>query len=61
MSILRIRDEDGNVQEIPVIKGDKGDKGDTPVKGVDYYTEADKAEMVNAVLAALPNGDEVSY
>ncbi len=48
-------------------KGDKGDKGDTgaagytPVKGTDYFTDADKAEMVNLVLAALPNGDEVSY
>lgn len=58
MAVLRIRDANGNVQEIPVIKGDKGD---TPVKGKDYYTEADKAEMVDAVLAALPNGDEVSY
>ena len=28
--------------------------GYTPVKGVDYYTEADKTEMVNAVIAALP-------
>lgn len=50
-------------------KGDKGDKGDTgatgaagkdgadgktPVKGTDYFTAADKAEMVNAVIAALP-------
>lgn len=45
-------------------KGDKGDKGDpgyTPVKGTDYYTETDKNEMVSAVLAALPNGDGVSY
>lgn len=25
-------------------QGDKGDKGDTPVRGVDYWTEADKAE-----------------
>ena len=32
-----------------------------PVRGEDYYTEADKAEMVSAVIAALPNGDEVSY
>ena len=32
-----------------------------PEKGVDYFTEADKSEMVTAVLAALPNGDEVSY
>jgi hypothetical protein len=26
--ILRVRDENGNVQEIPVLKGEKGDKGD---------------------------------
>ena len=57
-------------------KGDKGDKGDTgaagtngkdgkdgytPVKSVDYYTDADKQEIVNLVLAALPNSEEVSY
>lgn len=41
--------------------GAPGADGYTPQKGVDYYTEADKQEMVNAVLAALPNGDEVSY
>ncbi len=41
--------------------GVDGVDGYTPQKGVDYYTEADKAEMVAAVLAALPNGDEVSY
>lgn len=34
--------------------GAAGAAGATPVKGTDYYTEADKAEMVNAVLAALP-------
>ena len=26
----------------------------TPVKGVDYFTEEDKAEIVAAVVAALP-------
>ena len=31
-----------------------GKDGHTPVKGQDYYTEADKKEMVNAVIAALP-------
>jgi hypothetical protein len=42
------------------LKGDKGDKGGTgaaghtPVKGTDYWTAADKAVMVNEVLAALP-------
>lgn len=35
--------------------------GYTPQKGIDYYTEADKQEMVLAVLDALPDGDEVSY
>lgn len=39
----------------------KGDKGDEPVKGKDYWTEEDKQELVNDVLAALPNGDGVSY
>lgn len=46
---------------VTTIKGDKGDKGDTPVKGVDYYTDADKAEMVQAVLDALPAAEGVSY
>ena len=38
-------------------KGDPGPAGYTPVKGEDYYTDADKAEMVNAVIAALPKYD----
>lgn len=57
-------------------KGEKGDRGDigaqgeqglpgkdgyTPEKGVDYFTEEDKAELVQSVLSSLPNGDEVSY
>lgn len=41
--------------------GQPGADGYTPVKGKDYFTEADKNELVNAVLAALPYGDEVSY
>lgn len=35
-------------------KGDTGDAGPTPVKGKDYFTETDKAEMVAAVIASLP-------
>ena len=41
------------------LKGDKGDKGDpgtdgkTPVKGVDYWTEADQEAVVQQVIAAL--------
>lgn len=39
------------------LKGDKGADGKdgiTPVKGTDYWTESDKAEIVNDTLAALP-------
>lgn len=31
-----------------------GAPGKTPQKGIDYYTEEDKAEMVQSVLTALP-------
>ena len=42
-------------------KGDKGANGKAPVKGTDYWTAADKQEIVNDVIAALPDGTEVSY
>lgn len=53
-------------------KGDKGDRGETgakgeqgqpgadgktPVKGVDYWNEDDKAEIVESVLSALPQAE----
>lgn len=41
--------------------GAPGAAGHTPVKGTDYWTAADKQEIVNNVLAALPDGTEVSY
>lgn len=41
--------------------GLKGDKGDTPVKGTDYWTAVDKAEIVNDVLAALPTWQGGEY
>lgn len=34
--------------------GPAGANGKTPVRGTDYWTDADKQEMVNSVLAALP-------
>lgn len=64
------------LQGLPGEKGDKGDKGDTgeagpkgdtgasghtPVKGTDYWTDADKVEIVNDVLAALPTWTGGSY
>ena len=41
--------------------GKDGKDGHTPVKGVDYFTPAEKREMMLGVLDMLPNGDEVSY
>ena len=41
--------------------GAPGAAGHTPVKGTDYWTAADKQEIVNSVIAALPDGTEVSY
>lgn len=43
--ILRIRDADGNVQEILAIKGNKGDPY--------TLTDADKQAIANAVATAL--------
>ena len=42
-------------------QGPKGETGATPVKGTDYFTAADKAELVSDVLAALPNANGVSF
>ena len=41
--------------------GLKGNKGDTPVKGTDYWTKSDKAEIVDDVLTALPTWTGGSY
>ena len=58
------------VAELKGAKGDKGDPGEkgepgapgkTPVRGTDYWTAADKQEIVNSVIAALPDGTEVAY
>ena len=42
-------------------KGAKGVDGKTPVKGTDYWTAADKAEIVADTLAALPTWTGGSY
>lgn len=39
----------------------KGDKGSTPEKGVDYWTESDKSEIVADVLTALQTWEGGSY
>lgn len=42
-------------------EAEDGAPGYTPVKGVDYYTDADKAELVQSVLAALPTWTGGAY
>ena len=59
MEVLKIK-VNGVWQAVPAIKGDPGTNGTTPVKGVDYYTDADKQEMVQLVLAAIPSAEEVN-
>ena len=56
MSVLYVRDENGKLVPIYTIKGDKGEKGDPYI-----LTEADKTEIVNSVIEALPkyNGEVV--
>lgn len=43
------------------LQGIQGEAGKTPVKGVDYFTAADKTELVNSVLGALPTWTGGSY
>lgn len=42
-------------------KGEPGADGHTPVLGVDYFTDADKSEIVQSVLSQIQDGDGVSY
>ena len=49
--ILHIKDGDGNWVDVPAIEGPSGY---TPVRGVDYWTDDDRAVMVDEVIAALP-------
>lgn len=44
------------VSDLDGFKGEKGDKGDPPVRGVDYWTEADKAEIKAYVDEAILGG-----
>lgn len=47
------------LEKNPPAKGEDGDDGATPVRGVDYWTEADQKAIVNAVLAKFTDASEV--
>ena len=51
MSVLKIKDGQ-TWKSIQSIKGDPGQDGHTPVKGVDYWTAADQADIVQDVLGS---------
>lgn len=51
----------GEFDGAPGQDGEDGKDGYTPVKGVDYFNEGDKAELVEDVLAALPTWEGGSY
>lgn len=55
-----VPDENGNI-ELESLKGDPGEPGYTPVKGTDYWTATDKAEIVADVLNELPTWTGGSY
>ncbi len=57
----KLSDLNGKLQYNGSDVGLKGDKGDTPVKGTDYWTAADKAEIVADTLAALPTWTGGNY
>lgn len=58
MAILKFRDENGVVHEVFALKGEKGDRGED---GNVSFADADKEELVNMVLNALPNLDEEEF
>ncbi len=67
-NVIVRHDSDGMlILDFTLEKGDKGDKGDTgpsgynPVRGTDYWTEADKNMIISDVLASLPNASGVSF
>lgn len=69
-NIITVTKTDGTQSTFTVKNGGKGSDGQpgqngadgkTPVKGTDYWTDADKTAIVNDVLAALPTWTGGSY
>ena len=50
---IKYTDRNNNIQTITI---SDGQKGTTPVRGTDYWTEADKAEIKNYVDNAILGG-----
>lgn len=52
-NVLVVEQTDGTLTNFVVRNGNTGKDGETPVAGVDYYTEADKAEFSEYIAAEL--------
>lgn len=60
-NIITVTLTDGTESTFSVRNGGKGSTGASPVKGTDYWTDEDKAEMVSEVLAAMPVAEGASF
>ena len=69
-NIITVTKTDNTTSTFTVKNGSKGSTGATgatgpagytPVKGTDYWTTADRQQMVSDVLAALPVAEEVTF
>lgn len=49
------------IEEIRLTPGAPGPQGPAPVRGVDYWTEEDQAQIVSDVLSALPNAEGAEF
>ncbi|MBR2715466.1 MAG: collagen-like protein, partial [Ruminococcus sp.] len=49
-----------NVSQVFLNHGEKGADGYTPIKGVDYYTEDEKAQLVNEVIDTMNSADAIT-
>ncbi len=57
MAVLRLRDKDGNIIQIPAIKGEKGDTGDVPAsRSINGHTLEKDITLTASDIGAAPTG-----
>lgn len=62
LSAYEIWLQEGNSgTEIDFLNSLNGKDGYTPIKGTDYFTDTDIAEIVDEVYSKVADGNEVSY
>lgn len=64
INVITVALTDGTSSTFIIQNGSKGDKGDSPVRGTDYWTDADKIEIknyINETIANIPRAEEVTF